>query len=214
MQGGHGIGGVVDVGRGDVLVAEAGLFQGNGQQVLGVPAAAGGHALALEVLHAGQVVLLAHYQADAAWVGLLGGQVHHRLACGLGEHRGCVGGMAEVDGAGAQGFEQLRAGGELVPADFHALRCQGLLQGAAAFEDVDAVELLVTDAQGPGFVGQGLGPGQQGTGDTGQQAADQQAAQGGEGTGGHGHCSLNWKGNDVPRLRRWRLAFNFYIPVC
>jgi hypothetical protein len=108
------------------------LFQRDGQQVLGIPAAAGGHALAFEVLHAGQVVLLAHHQADAAWVGLFGGQVHHRLAGGLGEHRRGVGGVAEVDGAGAQRFEQLRAGGELVPADLHALRCQGLLQGAAA----------------------------------------------------------------------------------
>jgi hypothetical protein len=84
--------------------------------------------------------------------------------------------VAEVDGAGAQRFEQLRAGGELMPADLHALRCQGLFQGAAALEDVDAVELLVADAQGLGVVGNGFGPGQQGAGDAGQQAADQQTA--------------------------------------
>ncbi|MNP35453.1 hypothetical protein D3C76_1287860 [compost metagenome] len=119
------------------------------------------------------MVLLAYHQADAAWVRLFGGQVHHGFSGGLGEHRRGVGGVAEVDGAGAQGLEQLRAGSKFVPADLDALRGQGLFQGAAAFEDVDAVELLVADAKGLGIIGQGLGPGQQGAGDTGQQAANQ-----------------------------------------
>lgn len=154
------------------------MLQRYGQQVLGVPAAAGGHALAFQVLHAGQVVLLAHHQADAAWVGLFGGQVHHRFAGGLGKHGRRIGGMAQVDGTRAQGFEQLRPGGKFVPAYGYTLWCQRLFQGSAAFEDVDAVEFLVADAQGFGVVGNGLRPGQQGTGDTGQQAADQQAAQG------------------------------------
>ncbi|MNU11310.1 hypothetical protein D3C72_2590590 [compost metagenome] len=63
--------------------------------------------------------------------------------------------MAQVDGAGAQCLQQLRAGGKLVPADAHALWRQGFFQGAAAFEDVDAVEFLVADAQG--FAGLGHG---------------------------------------------------------
>ncbi|MNE61409.1 hypothetical protein D3C80_1566220 [compost metagenome] len=158
------------------------------------------------------MVLLAHHQADAFGVGLLGSQVHHRLAGGLGKHRRRIGGMTKVDGAGAQGFEQLWAGGEFVPADVHPLRCQGFFQGAAAFEDVDAVELLVADAQGFARFGMGQRAGQQQRGEGGKQAAGEQATQGGMGRVRHGRTP-GIQGQGMPEnIRSPARPFNFFIP--
>ncbi|MNM47393.1 hypothetical protein D3C81_583580 [compost metagenome] len=136
--------------------------------------------MAFERLDVGDVVLLPYDQTNTPRVGLFGREINHGFAGRLGKHRRRIGRMAQVNGAGAQGFEQLRARSKFVPADGHPLGGQGFFQRAAAFEDVDAVEFLVADTQGFGRLGSGALAREQECSEHGEQAAGQQATQRGK----------------------------------
>ncbi|AEK62041.1 hypothetical protein CFU_2213 [Collimonas fungivorans Ter331] len=138
---------VGDVDRNDVVITQAGFFQRPHQQVLHIPAAAEGDFLALQVLDGSDRRILRHENPYAFWIGLFGGQVHGIDAGCVGKGGGRVGGMAEIDGVAVQGLGQLRTGREFEPFDFPPQRLQSLFQVAAAFQDVEGVEFLVTDAQ-------------------------------------------------------------------
>ncbi len=141
------IGGVVDPGRLDVVERQAGVFERAHQQVLHVPAAADGDLLALQIGHGLQRRVLRHEDGDALRIRLLGREVDRANAGRLCEDAGRVGGVAEIDGAGVQRLQQHRAGGELGPLHVPAQRLERGLELACALEDVERVELLVSDAQ-------------------------------------------------------------------
>src|SRR5215813_11992565 len=67
-------------------------------------------------------------------------------AGGLGEDRRRLAGGAEIDAAGGERLQELRAAGELGPFDGDALRGQALLQLAADLQDDEGAVLLHADA--------------------------------------------------------------------
>ncbi len=86
--------------------------------------------------------------------------VHQFAIAGLGKHRRRFSGGAEVDLVAGEGVEELRSGRKLTPQHVDAEAGEGGFQALTGFQDPEAAEALVANAQfaiGPGCVGDARG---------------------------------------------------------
>ena len=67
---------------------------------------------------------------------------------GLGKGRRRIAGGRQVDTADVQPFQHLRAGREFHPAHGDALFFEGLIEGAAVFEQGEDIGLLIANVDG------------------------------------------------------------------
>jgi hypothetical protein len=82
----------------------------------------------------------------AAGSGWLVRHVDERSACGLGENRRRLTGIAEIDRADIDRFQQLRAGRKFGPHRFEAERFELLVERALALEQDQLAVFLKADA--------------------------------------------------------------------
>ena len=129
LEGGAGIG-RREERRLDVGIVDAGLLQRLHQQVMDVRALVERDLLALEIGDGLDRAVLGHEDRLARGRGRLMRDIDERRAGGLREDRRRFAGIAEIDGADIDRFEQLRPGGELRPGHLEAERLQLLLQRA------------------------------------------------------------------------------------
>ena len=114
----------------------------------GVRALVQRHLLALEIGHRLDRAVLGNQNGLAARGGRLMRDIEKRRTGGLGKDRRRFAGIAEIDRADIDGFEELRPGGKFRPGHLEAERLQLFLQRAPALEQDQLAIFLKADADG------------------------------------------------------------------
>ena len=140
-----------------VVQPQPGVLEDLQQQPVDIRPFIEGDAFTAQIAELANVALLRDDHRHAARRRRLPRHVHQFAIAGLGKHRRRFSGGAEVDLVAGEGVKELRSGGKLAPQHDDAEAGEGGLQTLAGFQDPEAAEALVANAQlaiGPGRAGE------------------------------------------------------------
>ena len=140
-----------------IVQTQAGVLEDLQQQPVDIRPFIEGDAFTAQIAELANVALLRDDHRHAARRRRLPRHVHQFAIAGLGKHRRRFSGGAEVDLVAGEGVEELRSGRKLTPQHVDAEAGEGGFQTLTGFQDPEAAEALVANAQfaiGPGCVGE------------------------------------------------------------